>query len=179
MPTSDNGNVLHLDLHPPPVQLGGDCSLWIRSATLDFDDGLWECQVTASDFTTQDALTSQPVRLVVRGKCLASGFSVRLIVPYMLKCPLIHRLFSRLNRQGHFSSVCSGATAAEARIRGGPRAAGTQHHRRRRRPGDGQVHLALRQSAGHPQMVFGWVHSLGAHATKCCQFMWRTRKREL
>lgn len=29
---------------------------------------LWECQVTASDFTTQDALTSQPVRLVVRGK---------------------------------------------------------------------------------------------------------------
>ncbi|XP_039948515.1 LOW QUALITY PROTEIN: uncharacterized protein LOC120766854 [Bactrocera tryoni] len=48
------------------MQIGGDCSLWIRSATLDFDDGLWECQVTASDFTTQDALTSQPVRLVVR-----------------------------------------------------------------------------------------------------------------
>lgn len=47
---------------------GGDCSLWVRSATLDFDDGVWECQVTASDFTTQDALTSQPVRLVVRGK---------------------------------------------------------------------------------------------------------------
>lgn len=46
----------------------GDCSLWVRSATLDFDDGFWECQVTASDFTTQDALTSQPVRLVVRGK---------------------------------------------------------------------------------------------------------------
>ncbi|XP_069965053.1 uncharacterized protein [Bactrocera oleae] len=63
--SSSNGN-LHLDLHPPPMQIGGDCSLWIRSATLDFDDGLWECQVTASDFTTQDALTSQPVRLVVR-----------------------------------------------------------------------------------------------------------------
>jgi hypothetical protein len=46
----------------------GDCSIVIRAATLDFDDGLWECQVTASDFTTQDALTSQPVRLVVRGK---------------------------------------------------------------------------------------------------------------
>lgn len=45
----------------------GDCSLWIRAATLEFDDGFWECQVTASDFTTQDALTSQPVRLVVRG----------------------------------------------------------------------------------------------------------------
>uniref|UniRef100_A0A1I8M182 Ig-like domain-containing protein n=1 Tax=Musca domestica TaxID=7370 RepID=A0A1I8M182_MUSDO len=65
-PSSTPSGGLHLDLHPPPMQIGGDCSLWIRSATLDFDDGLWECQVTASDFTTQDALTSQPVRLVVR-----------------------------------------------------------------------------------------------------------------
>lgn len=46
----------------------GDCSIWIRSAQLQFDDGIWECQVTASDFHTQDALTSHPVRLVVRGK---------------------------------------------------------------------------------------------------------------
>ncbi|XP_066601564.1 kin of IRRE-like protein 3 isoform X3 [Prorops nasuta] len=44
----------------------GDCSVWIRSATLEFDDGLWQCQVTASDFTTQDALASEPARLVVR-----------------------------------------------------------------------------------------------------------------
>ncbi|CAD7092261.1 unnamed protein product [Hermetia illucens] len=56
--------MIHQSLQPP--HYGGDCSLWIRSATLDFDDGFWECQVTASDFTTQDALTSQPVRLVVR-----------------------------------------------------------------------------------------------------------------
>ncbi|XP_055539584.1 uncharacterized protein LOC129726657 isoform X1 [Wyeomyia smithii] len=48
------------------THVGGDCSLWVRAAQLEFDDGLWECQVTASDFTTQDALTSQPVRLVVR-----------------------------------------------------------------------------------------------------------------
>ncbi|CAH0390303.1 unnamed protein product [Bemisia tabaci] len=47
-------------------QEDGDCSLWIRQASLDFDDGAWECQVTASDFITQDALTSNPVRLVVR-----------------------------------------------------------------------------------------------------------------
>ncbi|XP_063709478.1 hemicentin-2 isoform X2 [Culicoides brevitarsis] len=53
-----------MGMHAPHP--GGDCSLWVRSATLDFDDGIWECQVTASDFTTQDALTSQPVRLVVR-----------------------------------------------------------------------------------------------------------------
>lgn len=46
----------------------GDCSLWVREATLEFDDGLWQCQVTASDFTTQDALASEPARLVVRGK---------------------------------------------------------------------------------------------------------------
>ncbi|XP_049831432.1 irregular chiasm C-roughest protein isoform X1 [Schistocerca gregaria] len=44
----------------------GDCSLLVRAATLEFDDGEWECQVTPSDYTTQDALTSTPVRLVVR-----------------------------------------------------------------------------------------------------------------
>lgn len=49
-------------------QQNGDCSIWIRAAQLEFDDGSWECQVTASDFHTQDALTSHPVRLVVRGK---------------------------------------------------------------------------------------------------------------
>ncbi|XP_063911069.1 hemicentin-1 isoform X2 [Zophobas morio] len=47
-------------------QENGDCSIWIRAAQLEFDDGNWECQVTASDFHTQDALTSQPVHLVVR-----------------------------------------------------------------------------------------------------------------
>ncbi|KAK7597703.1 hypothetical protein V9T40_009928 [Parthenolecanium corni] len=46
----------------------GDCSLIIKNAIADYDDGEWECQVTPSDFTTQDALTSQPIRLVVRGK---------------------------------------------------------------------------------------------------------------
>ena len=40
------------------------------SKTMDikFDDGLWECQVTASSFESQDALASKPARLVVRGK---------------------------------------------------------------------------------------------------------------
>lgn len=52
----------------------GDCSLWVRSATLEFDDGLWQCQVTASDFTTQDALASEPARLVVRGKCYKKNY---------------------------------------------------------------------------------------------------------
>ncbi|XP_015833193.1 irregular chiasm C-roughest protein isoform X3 [Tribolium castaneum] len=47
-------------------QQNGDCSIWVRAAQLEFDDGNWECQVTASDFHTQDALTSQPIHLVVR-----------------------------------------------------------------------------------------------------------------
>ena len=34
---------------------------------IKFDDGLWECQVTASSFESQDALASKPARLVVRG----------------------------------------------------------------------------------------------------------------
>lgn len=61
------GTPLHLQgIHSP--NLGGDCSLMVKAATIDFDDGAWECQVTASDFTTQDALTSEPVQLVVRGE---------------------------------------------------------------------------------------------------------------
>lgn len=60
---SGSSNTIGMQSHT-----SGDCSIWVRSATLEFDDGFWECQVTASDFTTQDALTSQPVRLVVRGE---------------------------------------------------------------------------------------------------------------
>lgn len=32
---------------------GEDCSLWIRSASLQLDDGLWQCQVTASSYDAQ------------------------------------------------------------------------------------------------------------------------------
>ncbi|XP_011299988.1 hemicentin-1 [Fopius arisanus] len=45
-----------------------DCSLLIKRASLDFDDGYWECQVSPGDFTRQDALTSLPSRLLVRVK---------------------------------------------------------------------------------------------------------------
>ncbi|XP_011868581.1 PREDICTED: kin of IRRE-like protein 3 [Vollenhovia emeryi] len=43
-----------------------DCSLLIRRADLHFDDGFWECQVTSSNFTEQDALSSEQSRLLVR-----------------------------------------------------------------------------------------------------------------
>ncbi|XP_066948051.1 irregular chiasm C-roughest protein-like isoform X2 [Macrobrachium rosenbergii] len=43
----------------------GDCSIRISDAS-EVDDGDWECQVTASAFTAQDALTSRIAQLVVR-----------------------------------------------------------------------------------------------------------------
>ncbi|XP_037868186.1 hemicentin-1 isoform X2 [Bombyx mori] len=46
--------------------VGGDCSLWVRAATLQLDDGQWQCQVTASNYDVQDALSSPPAPLAVR-----------------------------------------------------------------------------------------------------------------
>ncbi|KAF2368170.1 CD80-like immunoglobulin C2-set [Trinorchestia longiramus] len=43
----------------------GDCSLRVLDVA-EVDDGEWECQVTASTFTAQDALTSKIAKLVVR-----------------------------------------------------------------------------------------------------------------
>ncbi|XP_063891869.1 hemicentin-1-like [Helicoverpa armigera] len=44
---------------------GGDCSLWVHAATHQLDDGQWQCQVTASNFHLQDALSSPPAKLLV------------------------------------------------------------------------------------------------------------------
>ena len=49
-------------------QAGGDCSFKINEVNIQYDDGLWECQVTSSTFEAQDQLASKPARLVVRGK---------------------------------------------------------------------------------------------------------------
>ncbi|XP_012260792.1 hemicentin-2-like [Athalia rosae] len=57
---------IHPDKYEWAGNREGDCSLLIRRASLDFDDGLWECQVTPGDFARQDALTSLPSRLLVR-----------------------------------------------------------------------------------------------------------------
>ena len=46
----------------------GDCSLKVLDASLDFDDGVWQCQITPSSFKTRDALISQGAQLVVRGR---------------------------------------------------------------------------------------------------------------
>ena len=46
----------------------GDCSLKVKEANIDYDNGVWQCQVTASDFTQRDTLISEGAELVVRGK---------------------------------------------------------------------------------------------------------------
>jgi hypothetical protein len=46
----------------------GDCSLRVLSAELEYDDGVWQCQVTPSSFKEKDALISEGAQLVVRGK---------------------------------------------------------------------------------------------------------------
>ena len=46
----------------------GDCSIRIIDASLEFDDGQWECQVTPSSFNSNDALLSEKAELVVREK---------------------------------------------------------------------------------------------------------------
>ena len=48
----------------------GDCSLKIFDADLEYDDGVWQCQVTPSKFQAKDALISEGAELVVRGKKL-------------------------------------------------------------------------------------------------------------
>lgn len=71
-------------MHPDKYEwVGGrdsDCSLLIRRASLDFDDGFWECQVTPGDFTRQDALTSLPARLLVRGLCLSKFYFIHSLI---------------------------------------------------------------------------------------------------
>jgi hypothetical protein len=49
----------------------GDCSLRLREASIQYDQGDWVCQVTASSFMEKDTLISSPAKLIVRGNILA------------------------------------------------------------------------------------------------------------
>ena len=49
----------------------GDCSLKIKNADLEYDNGVWQCQVTASDFTQKDTLISDGAELVIRGNFIS------------------------------------------------------------------------------------------------------------
>ena len=46
----------------------GDCSIKILDSSLEFDDGVWQCQVTPTNFLQKDSLISEGAQLVVRGK---------------------------------------------------------------------------------------------------------------
>ena len=46
----------------------GDCSLKIKNSSFKYDNGVWQCQVTASDFTQKDTLISDEAELVVKGE---------------------------------------------------------------------------------------------------------------
>jgi hypothetical protein len=37
----------------------GDCTIRVREASEEYDTGVWQCQVTASDFTQKDTLISK------------------------------------------------------------------------------------------------------------------------
>lgn len=49
-------------------QEGGDCSITVSSVDLKIDDGGWQCQVTATNISSGDALVSQLARLTVQGE---------------------------------------------------------------------------------------------------------------
>ena len=59
----------------------GDCSLRILAASMEYDNGVWQCQVTASDFTQKDTLISDGAQLVVRGNNIKSCFTI--LVSYL------------------------------------------------------------------------------------------------
>ena len=61
-----NGKVVQGGEVPSSLE-DGDCSLRILNANLEYDDGVWQCQVTPSAFNTRDALISEGAELVVRG----------------------------------------------------------------------------------------------------------------
>lgn len=63
----------------------GDCSFRIQEVDIRFDDGEWTCQVTSSDYQTQDALSSDIARLVVRGmKSYLFGYLPPNLDPYQV-----------------------------------------------------------------------------------------------
>ena len=49
-------------------RIPGNCSLTIYGVDHELDDGEWQCQVTSSNISYQDALASSPAVLSVQGR---------------------------------------------------------------------------------------------------------------
>lgn len=82
-----------------------DCTLLIRRASLEFDDGFWECQVTSGDFMRQDALTSLPARLLVRGICFSSLVFFVFFLLNICQCLITNKLLYRCSKNLLFTHI--------------------------------------------------------------------------
>ncbi len=63
----------------------GDCSFRVLNAELEYDDGVWQCQVPPTSYKLGDSLISEGAQLVVRRKsshCLLANAIARAIVLY-------------------------------------------------------------------------------------------------
>ena len=47
--------------------LSGDCGIVISDASEEYDAGVWQCQVTSTDFTQKDTLISKEIIINIRG----------------------------------------------------------------------------------------------------------------
>lgn len=54
----------------------GDCTIRIQEASAEYDTGVWQCQVTASDFTQKDTLISSGAFLSIRTQPTTVSLSV-------------------------------------------------------------------------------------------------------
>ena len=50
------------------IHESGDCSIRVKDASAEYDTGVWQCQVTASDFTQKDTLISSGGFLSIRSQ---------------------------------------------------------------------------------------------------------------
>ena len=62
---------------------GGDCSLLVLEASSEYDDGVWQCQVTPSEFNSRDSLISEGAQLVVRGRTFLTSHVIRNLSLYL------------------------------------------------------------------------------------------------
>ena len=56
--------------------MSGDCTIIIREASVEYDTGIWQCQVTSSDYTQKDTLISKEAYVSIRTPPVTLSISV-------------------------------------------------------------------------------------------------------
>ena len=56
--------------------LSGDCGLVIHDASEEYDAGVWQCQVNATDFTQKDTLICKEIKIDIQGKIINAEYIV-------------------------------------------------------------------------------------------------------